>query len=36
VDRDGIRRPASTVLSTALVGDIDFAARFAQLDEPAA
>lgn len=36
VDRDGIRRPASTVLSTALVGDIDFAALFAQLDEPAA
>ena len=36
VDRDGIRRPASMVLSTALVGDVDFAALFAQLDEPAA
>lgn len=31
----GIRRPATQVLSTPLVGDVDFASLFAQLDEPA-
>jgi Uma2 family endonuclease len=34
-DQSGIRRPAGMVLSTPLVGDIDFAALFAQLEEPA-
>jgi Uma2 family endonuclease len=30
-----VRRPAEQVLSTPLVGDVDFADLFAQLDEPA-
>ncbi len=30
-----IRHPENMVLSTPLVGDVDFAALFAQLDEPA-
>jgi hypothetical protein len=30
-----LKRPESTVLSTPLVGDVDFADLFAQLDEPA-
>jgi Uma2 family endonuclease len=29
-----IRRPATTVLSTPLVGEVDFASIFQQLDEP--
>ncbi|HEV2689322.1 MAG TPA: Uma2 family endonuclease [Bryobacteraceae bacterium] len=35
VDQNGIRRPASMVLATPLVGEIDFALLFEQLDEPA-
>jgi len=31
----GMRRPAGLVLSTPLVGDVDFGALFAELDEPA-
>jgi Uma2 family endonuclease len=34
-DRDGSRRPASLVLATPLVGEIDFAVFFRELDEPA-
>ena len=34
-DHTGIRRAAGFVLSTPLVGDIDFAPLFARLDEPA-
>lgn len=34
IGRD-LRRPESLVLSTPLVGDVDFADLFAQLDEPA-
>jgi Uma2 family endonuclease len=34
VDETGIRRPAGRVLSTPLVGEIDFASLFQQLDEP--
>jgi Uma2 family endonuclease len=34
-DQAGIRRPASQVLATPLVGEIDFALLFQQLDEPA-
>lgn len=30
-----IRRPAGSVLTTPLVGDVDFAELFRQLDEPA-
>jgi hypothetical protein len=30
-----VRRPDGQVLSTPLVGDVDFAELFAQLDEPA-
>lgn len=32
---NGIRRPASLILSTPLVGEIDFTSLFAELDEPA-
>lgn len=35
VDHAGIRRGASQVLSTPLVGEVDFPSLFAQLDEPA-
>ena len=31
----GIRKPAGLVLATPLVGEVDFAALFQQLDEPA-
>jgi Uma2 family endonuclease len=34
-DPAGIRRPAGLVLATPLVGEIDFASLFAELDEPA-
>jgi Uma2 family endonuclease len=34
-DQAGIRRPISQVLATPLVGEIDFALLFQQLDEPA-
>lgn len=34
-DQSGIRRPAGLVLSTPLVGEVDFATLFAELDEPA-
>ena len=34
-DPSGIRRPANQVLSTPLVGEVDFAALFRDLDEPA-
>ena len=34
-DQAGIRRPASQVLATPLVGEIDFALLFQQLEEPA-
>lgn len=34
VDAAGIHRPAGMVLSTPLVGEIDFALLFQQLDEP--
>jgi Uma2 family endonuclease len=34
-DQTGIRRPARQVLATPLVGEIDFAQLFQQLDEPA-
>jgi len=34
-DQAGIRRPASQVLATPLVGEVDFALLFQQLDEPA-
>jgi Uma2 family endonuclease len=34
-DQSGIRQPESLVLSTPLVGEIDFAELFRQLDEPA-
>jgi Uma2 family endonuclease len=33
-DRTGIHKPPSLVLSTPLVGEIDFAAFFRELDEP--
>jgi Uma2 family endonuclease len=34
-DRNGIRQPTTQVLSTPLVGEIDFSSLFHQLDEPA-
>jgi Uma2 family endonuclease len=34
-DPSGIRKPAAKVLATPLVGEVDFAALFQQLDEPA-
>ena len=34
-DGAGIRRPSTQVLATPLVGEIDFASLFRQLDEPA-
>jgi Uma2 family endonuclease len=34
-DQNGIRQPAEQILSTPLVGEIDFASLLAQLDEPA-
>jgi Uma2 family endonuclease len=34
-DQAGIRRPSKPVLSTPLVGEVDFAELFQQLDEPA-
>jgi Uma2 family endonuclease len=34
-DQAGMRRPAAQTLATPLVGEIDFAALFRQLDEPA-
>jgi Uma2 family endonuclease len=34
-DQAGIRRPARQALATPLVGEIDFALLFQQLDEPA-
>lgn len=34
-DRNGIRKPTAQVLSTPLVGEIDFASLFLRLDEPA-
>ena len=34
-DQTGIRRPAAQTLATPLVGEIDFAPLFLQLDEPA-
>jgi len=34
-DQAGIRKPATQVLSTPLVGEVDFKALFQQLDEPA-
>jgi Uma2 family endonuclease len=34
-DAHSIHRPASLVLSTPLVGEVDFAVLFAELDEPA-
>jgi Uma2 family endonuclease len=34
-DRAGIRRPPTRTLSTPLVGEIDFARLFQQLDQPA-
>jgi Uma2 family endonuclease len=33
-DQNGIRRPEQQLLATPLVGEIDFAALFQQLDEP--
>lgn len=33
-DPTGIRKPSTLVLSTPLVGEVDFAALFQQLDEP--
>ncbi|HTX37084.1 MAG TPA: Uma2 family endonuclease [Bryobacteraceae bacterium] len=33
-DASGIRRPAGLVLATPLVGEVDFAVLFAELDEP--
>ena len=33
-DAAGIRRPAGLVLATPLVGEVDFAPLFAELDEP--
>lgn len=35
-DRSGIRSSANLVLATSLVGDVDFASLFRDLDEPAA
>jgi Uma2 family endonuclease len=35
VDQTGSRWPVNQVLSTPLVGDVDFCALFQQLDEPA-
>jgi Uma2 family endonuclease len=34
-DQNGIRQPATPMLSTPLVGEMDFASLFEQLDEPA-
>jgi Uma2 family endonuclease len=34
-DQDGVRRPASGILETELVGPVDFNQLFAALDEPA-
>jgi Uma2 family endonuclease len=34
-DQNGIRQPETLVLATPLVGEIDFASLFQQLDEPA-
>jgi Uma2 family endonuclease len=34
-DQRGIRQPETQLLATPLVGEIDFASLFAQLDEPA-
>ena len=34
-DQNGIRQPETLVLATPLVGEIDFAPLFQQLDEPA-
>ena len=34
-DPAGVRRPPTLLLATALVGEIDFAELFRQLDEPA-
>jgi Uma2 family endonuclease len=34
-DQNGIRQPESQVLSTPLVGEVDFAELFRQLEEPA-
>ncbi len=34
-DATGIRRPAGLVLSTPLVGEVDFGPLFAELDQPA-
>jgi len=34
-DQNGIRQPETLVLSTPLVGEVDFAELFQQLDEPA-
>jgi Uma2 family endonuclease len=34
-DQAGIRRPAAQTLATPLVGEVDFARLFQQLDEPA-
>jgi Uma2 family endonuclease len=34
-DGTGIRRPPRHILATPLVGDVDFASLFSQLDEPA-
>jgi hypothetical protein len=34
-DQNGIRRPEQQLLATPLVGEIDFAGLFQQLDEPA-
>jgi hypothetical protein len=34
-DQAGIRRPARQALATPLVGEIDFALLFQQLEEPA-
>lgn len=33
-DQDGIRRPSTLILSTPLVGEVDFGLLFQQLDEP--
>jgi len=33
-DQAGIRRPPTLVLATPLVGEVDFASLFQQLDEP--
>ncbi len=34
-DQNGIRQPETLILTTPLVGGIDFASLFQQLDEPA-